>query len=149
MSPTIDEAAERYARLVGKGWIAVDLDGTLARYDHFVSITTIGDPIMPMVHRVRDWLAAGHEVKVLTARVSLATEVEDFTSGTKVKMADVHAAISDWCERHIGARLEVTCIKDWRMIELWDDRAIQVIPNTGRTLSEEHAAELSALRGAP
>lgn len=142
-------AAERYARLVGKGWIAVDLDGTLAHYDHFVSILTIGAPIMPMVERVKKWLTDGHEVKILTARVSLATVAEDFTSGETLPMSRVHDAISDWCEEHIGTRLEVTCVKDWRMIELWDDRAIQVIPNTGRTLSEEHAAELSALRGAP
>jgi hypothetical protein len=30
------------------------------------------------------------------------------------------------------------------MIELWDDRAVQVIANTGITLAEEHAAELGA-----
>jgi hypothetical protein len=35
------------------------------------------------------------------------------------------------------------------MIELWDDRAVQMVPNTGRTLAEEHEAELSALKGAP
>jgi hypothetical protein len=35
------------------------------------------------------------------------------------------------------------------MIEQWDDRAVQVVSNTGRTLADEHAAELSALRGRP
>ena len=36
-----------------------------------------------------------------------------------------------WCEEHIGARLEVTATKDFEMIELWDDRCVQVIMNTG------------------
>jgi len=33
------------------------------------------------------------------------------------------------------------------MIELWDDRAVQVIANTGKTLAEAHAAEVEALKG--
>jgi hypothetical protein len=40
-------------------------------------------------------------------------------------------AIGDWCEEHIGVRLPITCTKDYGMVELWDDRAVQVIPNTG------------------
>lgn len=144
-----ETAYERYARLVSKGWIAVDLDGTLAVYDHFHSITSFGNPIPLMVDRVKKWIAEGQEVKILTARVSLEQFTEDLVTGDMVPMADVREAIADWCELHIGKRLEVTCVKDWRMIELWDDRAVQVITNTGRTLSEEHAAELAALRGAP
>lgn len=30
--------------------------------------------------------------------------------------------------------LEVTSEKDWLMIELWDDRAVHVEPNTGRII---------------
>jgi hypothetical protein len=28
--------------------------------------------------------------------------------------------------------LEVTCVKDFAMIELWDDRAVGVLMNTGQ-----------------
>ena len=35
---------------------------------------------------------------------------------------------------HIGRRLIVTCVKDYEMIELWDDRAVAVEFNTGRYL---------------
>lgn len=28
--------------------------------------------------------------------------------------------------------LAVTCTKDFAMVALWDDRAVQIIPNTGR-----------------
>jgi hypothetical protein len=44
--------------------------------------------------------------------------------------------IGHWCQKHIGQRLEVTCTKDYGMIELWDDRAVQVVANTGITVSE-------------
>lgn len=43
----------------------------------------------------------------------------------------VRAHIERWCLEHIGIVLPVTNVKDYGMIELWDDRAVQVIPNTG------------------
>ena len=51
------------------GWIGVDLDGTLAEYDKWVSPTHIGKPILRMVKRVQKWLAEGRQVKIMTARV--------------------------------------------------------------------------------
>ena len=58
-------------------------------------------------------------------------------------------AVQTWCREHVGVSLPVTCVKDVHMIELWDDRAVQLITNTGKTLTDAHAAELAALRGAP
>lgn len=107
----------------GDGWIGVDLDGTLARYTEFVSPYFIGEPIPLMVERVKKWLSEGRTVKIFTARVA----EEDV-----VKRAGIKAAINSWCVLHIGRVLEVTCKKDYKMIELWDDSAVQVIPNTGR-----------------
>ena len=43
----------------------------------------------------------------------------------------VRAPINDWCVLHLGETLQITNIKDFGMVELWDDRAVQVIPNTG------------------
>lgn len=43
-------------------------------------------------------------------------------------------AIHSWCKQHIGQALAVTCVKDYRMFELWGDRAVQVEPNTGRPI---------------
>ena len=51
------------------GWMAVDLDGTLAHYDKFISPSHIGEPIAPMVARVKKWLSQGKEVRIFTARV--------------------------------------------------------------------------------
>lgn len=50
------------------------------------------------------------------------------------------AEYSHWKgETHIGRVLPITNIKDYQMIELWDDRAVQVIPNTGQPVTADKA----------
>lgn len=100
------------------GWIGVDLDGTLAEY-HGWNGGVIGKPIPSMLARVKEWLAKEQQVKIFTARVCTG-DTEQI------------ALIKSWCVQHIGQELEVTATKDFMMIELWDDRAIQIIPNTGK-----------------
>ena len=99
------------------GWIGVDLDGTLAQYDGWKGIEHIGEPVPLMVERVRGWLSEGKEVKIFTARVA----------GHPDAVVPIYA----WCKKHLGRALPVTYMKDMNMLELWDDRAVQVIPNTG------------------
>jgi hypothetical protein len=113
------------------GWIGVDLDGTLAHYDGWVSENHIGEPIKPMVNRVKKWLAEGQEVRIFTARVH--GHLKPIIGGG---LSDTITPIENWCIKHIGQILEVTNVKDFGMIELWDDRAVQVIPNTGTPLRE-------------
>jgi len=114
------------------GWIGVDLDGTLAHYDGPKGPDHIGAPIMAMVNRVKTWLAAGKAVKIFTARVGAqgGTSAEGNTDD-EAFAAKQRILISQWCQTHIGQALEVTATKDFAMIELWDDRAVQVVPNTG------------------
>jgi hypothetical protein len=111
-------------------WIGVDLDETLATYTAGEGgLTVIGKPIPLMVERVKRWLDEGNDVKIMTARVS------PFTCQVAGENRDeVVKAIQDWTEEHIGKRLDVTCEKDHGMIELWDDRCVQVEPNTGRRI---------------
>jgi len=104
-------------------WIGVDLDGTLAEYHGSMDWNEIGAPILPMVERVQKWLKGGKSVKVFTARASAWSEV-----GFDV----VNRPIYEWCQRHIGQELPITCVKDFGMIELWDDRAVGVEHNTGK-----------------
>jgi hypothetical protein len=144
-----EERQERLDRHLDDGWIGVDLDGTLAFYDQWVAIAVIGDPIPKMVERVKRWIAEGRTVKIMTARVSGSWPKECLVTGLKWERQAVGAVIMAWTKKHIGEYLAVTHEKDFKMIELWDDRTIQVIPNTGMTLSEEFEAELNALRGAP
>lgn len=131
-----------------KPWIGVDLDGTLAFYDQWEKWNHIGPPIPKMVARVKAWLAAGIEVRIFTARVGFDNDVcmisgEPFT---KEMMGEVIAA---YTKEHIGVPLKATATKDFAMRELWDDRAVQVVPNTGETISDSIKAELTALAGKP
>jgi hypothetical protein len=116
-----------------KGWIGVDLDGTLAEFrdGDWKDIIDIGEPIMPMVERVKEWLAAGEEVRIFTARAQPMFGVRD-----EAAIAQFRLALYTWTLEHVGQALEATATKDFRMKQLWDDRAIQVEPNTGRAIEE-------------
>jgi hypothetical protein len=131
------------------GWIGVDLDGTLAHYDSWMGWNQFGKPIPKMVERVKQWLAEGKDVRIFTARVHLPLEAfsQCWQTQTPFTGHDMVRAVQDWTEEHIGARLPVTCVKDTGMIELWDDRAVQVIPNTGITVAEEAEARYNAFAG--
>lgn len=120
-----------------KGWIGVDLDGTLAHYDGWKGIDHIGEPIPKMMARVRRWLREGREVRIFTARV---TESGDGSH----RFARAH--IEAWLHEHDLHRntseaeavqkfpLMVTNLKDFAMDELWDDRVVRVEANTGMAL---------------
>ncbi len=116
------------------GWIGVDLDATLAKYEGFKGAEHIGEPIMPMVNRVKQWLENGKRVKIFTARVDGGTEALSMGNehGEQFKHVEVvKTYIRAWCLKHIGQELEITNRKDYGMIELWDDRCVQVEANTG------------------
>lgn len=117
------------------GWIGVDLDGTLAHYDGWKGVDHIGAPIAPMVERVRLWLKQGKAVKIFTARMH-GHGVPIFLEGGSTKIADVVTPIEQWCEKYLGQKLPVTNVKDFGMTELWDDRAVQVVSNTGLTIED-------------
>jgi hypothetical protein len=105
-----------------RGWIGVDLDGTLAEYGEWRGADHIGPPIPAMLARVRRWLEMGLDVRIFTARVGPQPNGEDVVASE---------AIAKWCREHIGRALPITATKDYSMVELWDDRCVQVIPNTG------------------
>jgi hypothetical protein len=113
------------------GWIGVDLDGTLAEYNGWRG-GEVGEPIKLMADRVKLWLSEGHDVRIMTARVA-ETGLRNHVGGVDdTTFANVQrAVIQDWTEKHFGVRLAVTATKDFGMVELWDDRCVQVLPNTG------------------
>ena len=109
-----------------RGWIAVDLDGTLAFYDEWRGIDHVGPPITPMVERVKTWIAEGADVRIFTARV------HPNQSTTNIQKARYW--IEKWCIEHLGKKLAITNEKDFGMIALYDDRCVQVEHNTGRPI---------------
>jgi len=102
-----------------KGWIGVDLDGTLAVYNGWKGIEYIGEPIQQMIDRVKEWIESGQQVKIFTARASDENAIP---------------YIKQWLKNNGLPELEITNIKDFGMIQLWDDRAIQVAQNTGKPI---------------
>lgn len=116
-------------------WIGVDLDGTLASdtggelWDA-EGRPKIGRPVNEMVARIKRWIGEGRMVKIFTARAGSPAQVE---------------AIRAWLARQGLPDLEVTNVKDFNMIELWDDRCVQVIRNSGRpATSPRHRSRLGA-----
>ena len=106
------------------GWFGVDLDGTLAKHEPGTGVDHVGEPIPLMLERVREWLADGRVVKIVTARVARR-------SWDRTESEHQRALIKAWCREHLGQELEVTCEKDYGMLELWDDRAVGVLLNEG------------------
>lgn len=115
---------DQNAKTKAPKWFGVDLDGTLAEYHGWNP--EIGDPIPKMVKRVKKWLSQGRDVRIFTARVSR------FPDTTDEHVAEVRKKIEVWCEEHLGVVLPITNVKEHGLVELWDDRAVQVIKNTGK-----------------
>lgn len=131
----------------GEGWYGFDLDGTLAKYDKWEGIDHIGELIVPMVKLIKQMHDEGKTVKILTARVSPRpvpdTKPNPYMEGNWCiqepdvqtwALKDVWTAkefIQEWCYRNLEFIPEITHEKDHLMLELYDDRVKQVIPNTG------------------
>ena len=90
---------------------------------------------------MKAWIIEGKDVRIFTARVCMSQSKKDFTTA--------YEAIAAWCRKYIGKELKITAEKDWKMIKLWDDRCVSVIPNTGEIIpldSNERVKELEAER---
>lgn len=105
-----------------QGWVGVDLDGTLAYDDHRLSLSKIGDPVPFMLARVRQMLDKGMRVKIFTARASDTEQLP---------------IIRKWLAEQGLPELEITNVKDYGMLRLYDDRCIQVERNTGRLVTDK------------
>lgn len=109
------------------GWIGVDLDGTLAKYDGFKGAEAIGAPVEAMVDHVKQLLSDGKDVRIFSARIS------------KDPDGKAKAAIEAWCRQYLGQALPVTQVKDDKMVKLYDDRAVQVVENKGTMVGGDKA----------
>lgn len=108
-----------------RGWIGFDLDGTLATYEGWKGHSHIGAPIPLMVERAQAYLLAGVELRVFTARAAAKGQ----------ELEDVRSAVAAWTLEHLGVALPITNIKDYEMVRIYDDRAVQAEFNTGRVFN--------------
>lgn len=107
------------------GWVGFDLDGTLAVQEPWMGPDLIGEPVPAMVALCQEHLRRGDHVKIMTARMS---------EPDPAVRADVLRAIHEWTQLYIGQALPATNVKDYGMVRLYDDRAVQVEHNTGRII---------------
>lgn len=119
--------------------ILVDLDGTLALYDKWDG--EVGPPIPEMMDRVRGWLSAGWEVVIFTARVG-ALHLDEATGEEIREAVAQEQKIREWLLGNLGQELEVTAVKTFDVVEVWDDRAVRVTRNTGTSELHDAHAEL-------
>ena len=106
--------------------IALDLDKTLAFHESKWGISKIGDPILPMVDKVKEWLSKGYKITIFTVRMNNTGEVLE----TQIAMIK---------EFLIGAglpNLPKTATKQRDFSHFVDDRAYHVERNTGRIIGE-------------
>jgi hypothetical protein len=116
------ETGEEIAAFQPAVWTGVDLDGTLAHWDHGSSIETIGEPVPAMMALVKKMVANGIRVKIFTAR---AQDPEQLP------------IIRKWLTENGLSDLEITNVKDYAMQRLYDDRCIQVERNSGRLIVDQ------------
>lgn len=128
---------------MSQGWYAYDLDGTLAEYNGWVGIDHIGKPVQKLINEVKKLLKQGKDVRIFTARVYPLGVERGFTDlGPDEYLARMMQArlakevIEKFCQEQFGKVLPVTCVKDFGMITLTDDRLKQVIPNTGEYVED-------------
>lgn len=122
------------------GWIGFDLDGTLAVYNPGDGVDTIGAPVPAMVHRLQWYLQAGYDCRIVTARVAVTGERNPEGIADDQLFADrQREMIGAWCLDNVGSVLPVTATKDFRMIRLYDDRAVRIQRNLGEPCCPHHA----------
>lgn len=116
------KSGEAFDPILPSIWTGVDLDGTLAHWDHSSSIRTVGEPVPEMLKLVKRMVNHGIRVKIFTARA---------------QDPDQLPIIKEWLKKHGLGGLEITNVKDYGMQRLYDDRAIQVEKNTGRLIVDK------------
>lgn len=132
----------------GEGWYGFDLDGTLAVYGKWEGIDHIGEPVKPMCDLIRKMHGEGKKVKIVTARVA-PRQLEDGTTGEQFIIgADgerkyATGFIKAWCQRNLGFMPEIVYTKDSLMLELYDDRVKQVVPNEGLLVEDMFASTVA------
>jgi hypothetical protein len=111
------------------GWIGMDLDGTLAHYSPTQGDYDIGEPIPAMMETVHKLLAQGREVRIFTARACDPKAIP---------------YVQRWLNSHGLGHLQITNCKDYDLDYFYDDKALEVVFNTGYTIRETHHDLLNA-----
>lgn len=104
-----------------KHWIGVWLDGCLAKKTEKTGILGIGEPLVPMVQQVKEWLREGKTVKIVTSRVYGDNKI-------------AKEMVRQWSISTFGLELEATACIDRKMLTLWSCNCVRVEFNSGEPM---------------
>ena len=104
-----------------KPHIALDFDKTLAYHKSEWGVSRVGEPIAPMVERVKDWLAKGYGVTIFTVRMNR----------TGPELQQQIDMIDEFLVKVGLPILPKTAVKQRHFSHFVDDRAYHVEPNSG------------------
>jgi len=89
-----------------------------------------------MIERLKRMLAEGKDCRIFTARVAPIYLINSTCDEVDQVIKVVIPTINAWCREHVGQLLPVTAVKDYNLLELYDDRCVQVQTNTGAVFAE-------------
>ena len=114
---------------MAKRIIACDLDGTLAEYDGWKGVGHIGAIIPSVANAILLAKKEGADIWIFTARVSDPKDAEEAGNAIVAYLNENGIPFDG-----------LTAIKHKFFSEFWDDRAIQVIKNTGEFVLYSNSA---------
>lgn len=124
----------------GKAWWGFDIDKTIAVDEGGTRGGVIGAPIKSLIRRMKYYIRTGRKVNIVTARVH----------PSEPDAAMQHAVVRQFLGENFtpmeALLIDIRCDKDRSMIELFDDRVAQVIPNKGILVREELRRAVEALQ---
>lgn len=110
--------------------IAIDLDKTLAFHESSWGVSRVGEPIVPMVEKVKEWLTKGYKVTIFTSRVN------EFDRSSKKEIDEQVKMIEEFLNRAGLPLLPITSIKRRYFTHYVDDRSYHVERNLGKISDE-------------
>jgi hypothetical protein len=122
-----------------KTWWGFDVDKTTF-VDHGGKGGAIGEPIKGMIRRIKHFLRTGRKVCIVTARVHPSEPDRE------EQVLTVSRALDAVLGPEMASKIDIRCDKDRHMIDLYDDRAKQVIPNKGILVQNELRRAVEALQ---
>lgn len=111
--------------------IALDFDKVLAQYDG-KDIFHTGEPIKPMVDKLKKWLEKGYKVSIFTARVA-PSGADGVRTDKFIK--NQYKIITEFLLANGLPELEITAVKFGKFSHFVDDKAVPIISGEGKYAS--------------
>jgi hypothetical protein len=123
--------------------VCVDLDGVLAKYDHWRGVENIGPPAQGALEFARE-LAKIADIIIFTSRCS--EDPRPSRDGSSLSASQIRIHIIDWLEKHQFPYTDVFIGRGKpRAAAFIDDRAVQCRPQTDQDAFDHALASVKSL----